>query len=98
MANLFLILVNYTKPLEVIDEILPAHRAFLSENYKEGRLLVSGPREPRVGGIVLGKFKNKEEALNFTKQDPFYQNQAASYEVMEFNPVLSDESLTKFLS
>ncbi|CAM2864875.1 YciI family protein [Helicobacter burdigaliensis] len=98
MRNLFLILVNYTKPLEVIDEILPAHREFLKENYKEGKLLTSGPREPRVGGIILGKFKDKEEALKFTRQDPFYQNQAASYEIMEFNPVLHDESLKNFLA
>jgi len=50
---MFLVHVTYVKPLEVIDELLPAHRKFLEANYQAGLFLLSGPREPRTGGIIL---------------------------------------------
>ena len=41
MQNLFVILVNYTKELSAIEEILSAHREYLKTGYKSGKLLPS---------------------------------------------------------
>ena len=87
MQNLFVILVNYTKELSAIEEILSAHREYLKTGYKSGKLVASGPQNPRNGGIIIGKFINKQEALDFTKQDPFDLNNADKCEVLDFNPV-----------
>ena len=97
MQNLFVILVNYTKELSAIEEILSAHREYLKTGYKSGKLLASGPQNPRTGGIIIGKFINKQEALDFTKQDPFYLKNAAKYDILEFNPVLHQDILKEFL-
>ncbi|MDE5591835.1 MAG: YciI family protein [Helicobacter sp.] len=98
MKNLFLMLVTYTQPIEVIDEILADHREFLKQGYKEGKLLVSGPQEPREGGVIIGCFKDKQEAIDFSKKDPFSLKNAATYQIFEFNPVLHQDFLSDFLS
>jgi len=51
---MYLVHMTYVKPLEVIDALLPAHRKFLEANYQAGLFLLSGPREPRSGGVILG--------------------------------------------
>lgn len=98
MKNLFVILVTYTQNIEVIDKILPSHREYLQKGYESGRLLVSGPQNPRVGGIIIGCFADKEEAKAFTQKDPFFLKNAANYEVLEFNPILHHHSLKEFLN
>ena len=95
--SLFVCLVNYTKPLETIEEVLPLHRAYLRECYKRGFLLASGPRNPKDGGLIIGRFKDREEAILFSKNDPFCQKEVASYEILEFEPVLHSELLNDFL-
>ena len=97
MKNLFVILVSYTKPLEVIESILQEHRAFLKKGYESGNLLASGPQSPKIGGIVIGKFDSKESAETFFKYDPYAKNNAATYQILEFTPVLHRELLEKFL-
>ncbi|MGD9595368.1 YciI family protein [Wolinella succinogenes] len=97
MKNLFVITVTYTKPLDIIDAILPEHRAFLQKGYEAGILLASGPMNPRVGGIILGIFKDTKEAMEFTAKDPYAKNNAASYQVVEFTPVKHAEFLKEFL-
>ncbi|MDE6958473.1 MAG: YciI family protein [Helicobacter apodemus] len=98
MKNLFVIFVTYTQSIEVIDEILPSHREYLKKGYESGKLLASGPQNPRVGGIIIGSFVDKEEAQAFTQKDPFFLKNAASYEVLEFNPILHHQCLKEFLN
>lgn len=98
MKNLFVILVSYTQDIGVIDEILPAHREYLKKGYESGKLLASGPQNPRVGGIIIGCFVDKGEAKAFIKDDPFFLNNSANYEVLEFNPILHHQSLKGFLN
>lgn len=83
----FIIEVTYTAPLTAIEEALPRHRAFLQTGYDAGNLLVSGPQNPRTGGVIVGKFTSLDEAHAFFAQDPYQQEQLASYRYIEFNPV-----------
>ena len=96
-ANVFIIEVNYTASLEVIDSIVSEHRAYLAKGYEAGFLLASGPRNPKTGGIIIGRFANLQEARDFTKNDPYYLKNAASYEIIEFSPVLFNERIKDFL-
>ncbi|RDU71680.1 GTP cyclohydrolase [Helicobacter aurati] len=96
--KLFVCIVHYTKPLEKVEEILPLHRAYLQECYNKGFLLASGPRNPRTGGIIIGKFKDKQEAILFSKNDPFCQKDTAEYEIIEFEAVLHSKHLNEFLA
>ncbi|MWV62434.1 GTP cyclohydrolase [Helicobacter saguini] len=95
--KLFVMLVNYTAPIEKIEENLNAHRSYLSEGYKEGFLLASGPRNPKDGGLIIGKFECINCATAFSKADPFVQNHVAEYKIYEFDPVLHNTILDSFL-
>ena len=96
--TLFVCLVHYTKPLEQVTEHLQEHREYLKKGYEKGILLASGPRIPKDGGIIIGKFASKDEALQFAANDPYTHYDLAKYEILEFEPVLHAEILKDFLS
>ena len=95
--TLFVCMVDYLQPYEKIAEVLDSHRAYLKKGYGQGILLASGPRNPKDGGILIGRFKDKANALNFAKNDPFCLQNLAEYRIFEFEAVLHAEILKTFL-
>ncbi|HEY1015327.1 MAG TPA: YciI family protein [Herpetosiphonaceae bacterium] len=85
--NHFLVEITYLVPLERIDELLPGHRAFLQEGYDRGLLLLSGPQNPRVGGIVVARAESFAELDSFFAGDPYRREGVAEYRFVEFSPV-----------
>ncbi len=83
---MFVILVNYVKPLEAIDALLPGHVAFLDRFFRQGVFLTSGRRVPRTGGIILARAESAEALQTVLAEDPFQQEGAALYEIVEFTP------------
>ncbi len=81
---MYLIQVNYIKPLDEVDKYLTAHRAFLDKYYATGNLICSGSRNPRIGGIILCNAKDRDEVWSIIHEDPFCINKIAEYEVIEF--------------
>lgn len=79
--------LSYLKPISEVDFHLSAHREFLQNGYEQGKLLMSGPLEPRTGGLIVTLMTNRIEAENFIKNDPFHQHGIAKYRLVEFNPV-----------
>ena len=49
---MFLIIVDYKKPLEEVERYLAEHRAFLDRYFAQGKLLCTGPQNPRTGGVI----------------------------------------------
>jgi uncharacterized protein YciI len=94
---MYLVLVNYVKPLSVIDQLLPAHREFLEANYRAGIFLVSGPREPRDGGVILARAGSREELVAILAQDPFVSQGAAKCEIIEFKATRAGKALAILL-
>ncbi|WP_432723362.1 YciI family protein [Jeongeupia wiesaeckerbachi] len=91
---MFAILVEYLRPLDEIDALVPAHRAFLKTQYDAGVFLLSGPQVPRTGGLILARGLSREALEALTQQDPFYQAGAARYQIIEFAPNLSADALS----
>ena len=83
----FLIEIQYTAPPEIIAGILADHRAFLQIGYDQGWLLMSGPMNPKTGGIVIARAPSLEEIQTYFLNDPYGQNQAATYRFVEFDPI-----------
>jgi uncharacterized protein YciI len=83
---MFIVLLHYTQPLAVIEAHLEEHRSFLDRHYAAGRFLASGPQVPRTGGVILVKSSSREELDGVLAEDPFYREQVATYQVIEFNP------------
>lgn len=98
MKNLFVMMVTYTAPIEKIDETLDEHRTYLKKGYENGFLVASGSQNPRIGGVIIGKFAHKDEALSFSQKDPFVLKGLASYAITEFQPILHCEALKGFLA
>lgn len=84
---MFLIMINYKQPIEIVDQYVAEHRAYLEQGYKNNCYIVSGPRNPRTGGIIISQLKDRAQVEGLIKQDPFYINDVADFEIIEFMPV-----------
>lgn len=84
---MFVIDINYTVELDIIDQYLAEHRAWLDAKYKDGSLLCSGPKTPRTGGILISLLKDCAQVEALVKDDPFYKEGLAEYSITEFTPV-----------
>ncbi|CAM3733401.1 YciI family protein [Nocardiopsis rhodophaea] len=86
---MFLLLLTYQGDLAEIDRLLPAHNEYLRRNYEDGTFLMSGPRVPRCGGVILAEGEDRARIDRIISQDPFVREGAASYEVVQWNATRS---------
>lgn len=81
---MFIVNLTYIKPLDEVEKFLEKHIDFLNQYYTKGHFIASGRKNPRTGGIILMIAKNKEAVQEIITHDPFYQNEIAQYDVIEF--------------
>ena len=86
---LFLVLLDYLRPLAEVDAHLPAHREFLERHYTAGHFLMSGRKEPRTGGVILARGSSREEVARWLAEDPFSRAGVAAYQIIAWHPVLA---------
>lgn len=90
---MFIVSITYTAPLEAIDRYIPAHIEFLDEQYRLGHFQLSGRKLPRTGGVILATLDGRAKLDRIIRQDPFYREKLAVYEVTEFLPTKSSRKL-----
>lgn len=83
---MFIVNLTYILPLEEVEKHLTEHIAFLDQYYGSGNFVCSGRKNPRTGGVILCNAKNIEEVNEIIREDPFYKNKVAAYDVLEFQP------------
>jgi uncharacterized protein YciI len=83
---MFVLFSRYVKPLAEVDRWLAEHRAFLEHHYEARHLLVSGPQNPRTGGIIVTHDMTREAVEAMLEQDPFVREGVAEYQIIEFSP------------
>ena len=83
---MFVIVLTYVKPLEEVGRLLDDHNAYLDRNYRAGRFIASGRREPRTGGVILAQAASAAEIHATVTEDPFVRAGVAEHEVIEFVP------------
>lgn len=91
-------LIRYRKTLDEITPFVDEHRAYLRTLKADGRLLASGPVDPRVGGVLLLRVPDEEgsAALDRIRDgDPFTTRALAQYELMPWMPVIGKEDLDR---
>lgn len=96
-ADMFLLLSRYVKPLEEVDRFIPEHRAFLDRYYASGLFIVSGPMEPRTGGVILTADASRETIDNALAEDPFVRERISEYEIIEFSATKRAEAFLEAL-
>jgi uncharacterized protein YciI len=94
----FIVEITYTVPFEALTEVVPVHRAFLQEGYDKGWLLMSGPLNPKTGGIVVGRAPSVDDLRDFFRKDPYSIKGLATYKFVEFEPVKRQAFLEEWVS
>lgn len=81
---MFVVTLSYIRPLHEADAHMDAHKAFLEEQYESGTFLMSGPKEPRTGGVILARAASLEELQHILARDPFQIHGIAAFEIVQF--------------
>lgn len=88
---IFIAILKYSRPLDEVDALLPLHREFLKQLLDEGKLLLAGRQNPRIGGVMIVKNVSKEEFERILKKDPL--SKVYDYQIVEVIPSFCDEAL-----
>jgi uncharacterized protein YciI len=89
----FAVILTYTAPLTEIDRHVAGHREWLRAQYDAGRLLVSGPRTPRTGGVLLFATMPRGDLDAVLAEDPFTEHGLADREIVEFRATSTVDAL-----
>ena len=94
---MFIVILKYEKSIETVMRYLDEHIIFLEKYYDLDKFICSGRQEPRTGGIILCNGKDKTEVNSIIKEDPFYKNDIAKYEIIEFIPTKYADGFEEFV-
>lgn len=94
---MFIVQLDYKTSLEEVDKYLQSHREFLDYYYQQGLFLMSGPRKPRIGGIIIAMTKDRDYLEVILKEDPYYKADIANYSIIEFIPIKHREELNTLI-
>lgn len=94
---MFIFNLTYVKPISEVEKFLPAHISYLEEHYHSKNFICSGRKNPRTGGIILCNYTARQKAEEIIKEDPFFQEKIAQYEIIEFMPSKSLDSFKKVI-
>ena len=97
MSVIYVVVLTYVRPLEEIDEQIPAHVEWLKRGYADGVFIASCRRIPRTGGVILAKSDNLEQLQARLSQDPFQQYGLASADVIPFDASMTSLPLQGLL-
>lgn len=83
---IFILDINYTSSLDAVDKLLEAHRAFIKQDHPGVVFLISGPKNPRTGGVIIAKASNREDIERCCNADPFVTGGVCEYHITEISP------------
>lgn len=95
---MYLILLQYIRPVAAIEHFMEQHRAFLDKFYKSGQFILAGRRKPKSGGLIICKASSRKEVEAIIAEDPLDKFQLALYEIIEFEPTSYVDELASYLS
>lgn len=85
---MFIANLKYKKSIEEVNKVLEAHLEYLDKYFEKGKFICTGKKSfPELGGVILFNSNNLEEAKKILHEDPFYIEEIADYEIIEFQPV-----------
>lgn len=88
--------LTYKTELSEVEKHLEEHRMYLNKYYSAGKFIASGAQNPRIGGIILMN-TTKDDAQTLIKEDPFFRNNIAEYELIEFSPTKYQGGFEQFI-
>lgn len=87
---MYMIQLQYQKPLEEVDVYLRDHVKWLKQQFEQGHFIAAGRKDPVTGGVLLAKNMPLAELEEILKADPFQA--VAHYEItkLKFDLTLAD--------
>ena len=82
---MFVLISRFQKPLDEVNRSFASHSAWVQRQYESGRFLVSGRREPPIGGITVARASNEQKLREVLTTDPYQQKGLAEYEIFAFD-------------
>lgn len=98
---MFVVISSYRSSIQAVLPYERAHISWITEGYAAGRILVSGPRVPLNGGVLVVRGTDVAEVSAWMAGDPFVEAGVVDFEVFEFaetEPPNRSEALELFLS
>ncbi len=83
--RMFVLISRFQRPLDEINLSFAAHSKWVQRQYETGRFLVTGRREPPIGGIVVARASSEQELREILTTDPYQQKGLAEYEIFAFD-------------
>jgi uncharacterized protein YciI len=93
-----LAIIRYLKPLDEVQKVTEAHRAWLREWHARGVVLAAGPFDPRTGGALLLRSPDDGGRALFEQLrdgDPFVQTGTAEYDLRVWAPGIGKDALDR---
>ena len=85
---MFIANLKYKKSIEEVNKVLETHLEYLDKYFEKGKFICTGKKSfPELGGVILFDSNNLEEAKKILYEDPFYIEEIADYEIIEFQPI-----------
>jgi len=94
---MFIVSLSYKKEISEVEKFIELHIQFLEKYYSEKKFIFSGRKNPRTGGVILVRNVDRETLNNIIRQDPFYQNEIADYDITEVIPTKYDKDFACFI-
>jgi uncharacterized protein YciI len=94
---MFIVMLDYIQPLAEVDKHLAAHQEYLQQQFDKGAFLVSGPKEPRTGGVILASADSLDTLQATLALDPFKVHGIATYEVIQFTARAAAKGLEQLI-
>jgi uncharacterized protein YciI len=95
---MYIISLTYKTTIDEVEKHIEEHINFLEKYYALDKFVLSGRKNPRTGGIILANNISDIEVQEIIKEDPFYKNQIADYEITEFTPTKYDQRFKPFIT
>lgn len=94
--RMFVLISRFQRPVEEVNRSFALHSAWVQRQYDAGRFLVSGRREPPIGGIAVARAANEQELREVLNTDPYQQRGLAEYEIFAFEATESPKRSSAF--
>ena len=92
---MFIANLKYKKSIKEVNKVLEAHLEYLDKYFETGKFICTGKKSfPELGGVILFDSNNLEEAEKILYEDPFYIEEIADYEIIEFQPVKFNQNFS----
>lgn len=83
---MFVVILTYKKSLDIADQFLAEHLAFIDHCYANRQLIASGRSIPRTGGVLLAPGHDRAALETLLARDPFWREDIADFAIHEFAP------------